>query len=321
MGTTPALWLLLPESRRGLSAGLVLCWGMAAMQLGAAQNGQEDMVQGVETLLWPIHFSSMPLSTPEKASLETPEFGAELAKIGMNCFRRYKDTILPKELELDKRFAAEFAVSDHSRVNFAFMRWQKRVFAERNGISPEDLTGRGDIVPKLKGIDYSWPEFYDNPLYKQLIKRFTQVAKLYLKRTGYTDPEKYRIFTWAEVFQEGDAQRPWARTDGAYVMGRYFAKAKKFALKFNFEDPRGVNPPFGKTYSHAAFQGNLVMFPTWVSHFITPNMFNSTQVCFGFLVYPQDGNQALDWEDDLTGKVEVQHNLYIPMKGQKAIVS
>jgi hypothetical protein len=257
----------------------------------------------------------MPLSTPEKSSLELPKFGQDLTAIALKGFRRYVDSILPKELEADKQFAEEFAESDHSRVNLAFLRWQKRVFADRLGVSPQTLTGRGDASPRIKGIDYTWPEFYDDPIYNKLVHRLTQVSKLYLKRTGYRDlPRKFRVFTWVEVYNFGDAQRPWARTDGAYLMGRYFAQARRGALKFNFEDPRGINPPYGTTYSHTAFAGNLIVFPTWVSHFITPNMQNSTQVCFGFIVYPPNGN-SLDYEDDETGSLEVSRILDIDRQG------
>lgn len=317
MGTALAPW----HRAEHFSGALVLWCCLAAMRFSAAQDF-EDMVEGRINLLWPIHFSSMPLSTPDKASLETPEFGAELSRIALDCFRRYRDTILPQELKIDKKYAAEFAESDHSRVNLAFLRWQKRVFCERTGVQADELSGRGESAPKLDGIDYSWRELYDNPIYKQLLTRFNQVARLYLKRTGYASgddslPSKLRIFTWVEVFDKGDAQKPWARTDGAYAMGRYFSQAKQNGLKFNFEDPRGINPPFGKTFSHAAFQGNLIMFPTWLSHFITPNMDNSSQVCFGFLVYPPDGD-ALDWEEDKTGSVEVPSGVAIPLSGYKA---
>lgn len=269
-------------------------------------------------MMWPIHLSSLPMSTPAASSLETPAFGRELAAIGLEGFKKYRDSILPKELEIDKAFAKEFAASDHSRMNLAFLRWQKRVFADRNGIDPSQLTGRGDVVPRLEGIDYSWPELYDHPIYKRMLSRFHQVTQLYLKRTGYDAeslPKRLRIFPWVEIFHFGDDMRPSARTDGGYAMGRYFAQAVEGSVKFNFEDPRGINPPFGKTHSHAVFQGNLIMYPTWLSHFVTPNTHNTTQVCFAFIAYHQNGNQELDWEEDLTSSMEVKQKIRIPRKG------
>jgi|Transcript_56560 hypothetical protein len=298
-----------------MSSFLLWCWGVTSA--AQAAGGNPESVEGQMRMLWPIHFSSMPLSTPEKSSLESPKFGRDLTAIALEGFRRYVESVLPKELEVDKQFAQEFAESDHSRVNLAFLRWQKRVYAERMRVHPGTLTGRGDVTPRNPGIDYTWKEFYEDPIYNRLVHRLNQVSKLYLKRTGRANlPKKFRIFTWVEVYNFGDAQRPWARTDGAYLMGRYFAQARRGALKFNFEDPRGINPPFGKTYSHTAFEGNLIVFPTWVSHFITPNMQNSTQVCFGFLAYPPDGN-SLDWEDDETGAVEVARILDIDKTGNK----
>lgn len=279
---------------------------------------KQPVVEGRVKLLWPIHFSSMPLSTPSKSSLESPQFGEEVARIGLAGFKKYVSSTLPRELEIDKHFAEEFANSDHSRINLAFMRWQRLAFARTFRINVQALSARGDPAMYLEGIDYSWPELYDSNLFRTLKNRLTQVGKLYMKRTGTGNiPKRLIVFPWVEVFEFGDSQRPWARTDSAFVMGRYFAKTQRGSLKFNFEDPRGINPPYGKTFSHAAFEGNLVMFPTWLSHFITPNMLNSTAVCIAFLVYPPDMN--LDWEEDDTGSLVVERELKFSEKGVEVI--
>lgn len=280
----------------------------------AAGSGDgKKSLEGKITLLWPVHFSSIPLSTASKSSLEAESFGAELAKIGLAGFKRYLEQTLPKEFELDEEFREIFREADHSRVNTGFLRWQKRVFADRAQVSTSTLTSRGELIPRLSGIDYTWPELYDNPTFKQLLSRIDQVSRLYLKRTGYTKeqlPKRFRIFTWVESFGRGDAMRPYARTDGAYLMGRYWPAAGRGSLKMNFEDPRGINPPYGKTYSHAIYDGNLALFPSWQPHFITPNMLNMTAVCFTFLVYPAEGN-VLDWRDDLTGSLEVNRSVRV----------
>lgn len=63
---------------------------------------------------------------------------------------------LPLELELDKAFAEEFNSADHSRVNLAFHRWQKRVYAAQNR----------DIYPVLALVEASLaaPVEVDAPL-------------------------------------------------------------------------------------------------------------------------------------------------------------
>jgi len=166
-------------------------------------------------------------------------------------------------------------------------------------------------------VDYTWPELYENAAFKRLRVRIAELSKLYLKRTGYEDlPSRFRIFIWAEVFRRGDALRPGVRTDGAYLTGRYFASATRGSLKLNFEDTRGINPPYGKTFSHAPFEGNLVLFPTWASHFITPNMRDDTVVCYSFLVYPPDGS-GISWKDDRTTQVKVMRSFEARPKKSK----
>lgn len=268
---------------------------------------------GKVTYLWPVHFSSVPLSKSkaQPQAFEPEEFGTELRNIGLARFNEYLTSVLPKELEIDKEANAEFQKADHSRINMGFFRWQKRVFADHEGVPVEQLSARGDLAPRLDGINYSWPELYENRAFRKLKTRITELAKLYNKRAGYKEsPSKFRIFSWVEVYNKGDALRPGARTDGAYLMGRYFADAKSDSLKMNFEDPRGINPPYGKTFSHPVYQGNMVIFPTWVSHFITPNMGDHTAVCFVFLVYPPGGN-TLNWRHDSNADIRIERNLSV----------
>eukprot|EP00434_Breviolum_minutum_P017034 symbB.v1.2.015031.t1/scaffold1037.1/size142759/3 len=264
--------------------------------------------------LWPIHLSKIPLSTQTVGSLEPPTFGEELAKVALEGFEEYVNKTLPLELELDKHFADEFHGADHSRVNLAFRRWQKRVYAEQNrdiypvdgvdsgadilqrGPHPDFIAGVTKGAAPLKDVNYTWPALYENSAFRKLQADM-------LDRSGHTPddlPKTFRMFIWAEVFRKGDSLRPSAHTDGGYVMGRYWPQLKKNAMKFNFEDPRGINPPFGKTHSHSVEEGALTMFPTWASHFITPNMKSKPAVSYVFIVYPEVGN-TLDFEDDLTG--------------------
>lgn len=282
---------------------LALCLGPALAASGA--GAAAAAAQGSMRLLWPIHFSSAPLSTPQGSALEPPELGQELTLIAKARYEAYLSETLPKELEADPDLAAEFGKADHSRVNLAFFRWQKRVFADAEEVPPEQLSARGELAPRLEGIDYTWPELHQSSAFQRLRMRITELSRLYMRRSGYdTIPPTFRIFVWAELYSYGDALRPVAFTDGAYVMGRYFASVRKGSLKFNFEDPRGINPPYGKTFSHAAYEGNIVLFPAWTSQLITPNMHNYTAVCFAFLVYPPSDDR-LDWADDKTGKMEV----------------
>lgn len=255
------------------------------------------------TYLWPILMTSVPLSGPE--GIETHSWGETLANVGLAKYRAYVNATLPKELELDTAYAAEFATLDHSRVNMAFNRWQRQVYGEHMAVPLHQLTSQREQLPKLPGVDYAWPELYEHQHFRTLEGHIDKLSRKYLRRAGYKElPDKFRIFIWVEVFGPGDAMRPMARTDGAYLSGKYFATGDQSAIKFAFEDPRGINPPFGKTFNHEVYPGNIIMFPVWASYFITPNMKNTPVVSYSFVVYPADGNDR-HWHDDKTAAYTV----------------
>lgn len=283
--------------------------------------------------MWPIHLSKVSLSGEGQGALDSPQMGKELAELGIQVFEDYEKNTLPRELELDKPFSNEFAHSDHSRVNLAFLRFQKRAFGDENsdifraqeltpsampsgdliaaGLSSEMLAGQVAQSPRLKEINYTLPQLYGNSTFKKFRNRINELAKVYLKRNGAREiPKKFRIFAWVEVFRKGDSLRPFARTDGGLLMGRYWPRMKTNSQKFNFEDPRGINPPFGKTHGHDVNEGDVTLFPIWSSHFITPNMKKGTNVCYAFVVYEPSGN-TLDFEDDVTGSFTKQERIKV----------
>lgn len=283
-----------------LSLRVLLLFGLGCHQ-GHAQEEEVKI-----TYLWPILMTSVPLSGPE--GIESHSWAEELANVGLTKYRAYVNSTLPKELELDPVYAAEYMTLDHSRVNMAFNRWQRRSYAARTGVPLHQLTSQREMLPTLPGIDYSWPELYEHKSFRTLESHIEKLSRKYLRRAGYRElPDKFRIFIWVEVFGQGDAMRPMSRTDGAYLSGKYFATGQESAIKFAFEDPRGINPPFGKTFNHEVYPGNIIMFPVWASYFITPNMKSKPVVSFSFVVYPSDGNDR-HWMDDKTASYMVVDN-------------
>lgn len=278
-------------------------WPLLLGLFGAAAGADAEVKA---ELLWPLHINFLPLSGREGHALEPESLADELTHIAESKFQEYLGSTLLLEAQVDQRFAEEYNASDHSRQNLAFRRWQTRAFAETFGYDVSDLTGVGQRIPKLQGINYTWPEFYGSLAYGTLVKRITQVSRMYLKRTGYQEiPRQFRIFIWAEIFFAGDALRPRTEANGAYVAGRYFTAYDRGSMKVNFEDPRGINPPFGKTHSIEPEEGMLLLFPSWLSQFLTPNMKSETQVIFSFLAFSPDG-QRLRWKDDLTSSLIIE---------------
>eukprot|EP00927_Polykrikos_kofoidii_P031316 TRINITY_DN26957_c0_g1_i1.p1 TRINITY_DN26957_c0_g1~~TRINITY_DN26957_c0_g1_i1.p1 ORF type:complete len:337 (+),score=26.02 TRINITY_DN26957_c0_g1_i1:272-1282(+) len=270
------------------------------------------------SMLWPTPIIHVSLSSLQERSLESPDFGDALRDLGLQGFDKYERSILPKELSIDRNFAAAFADADHSRINTAFGRWQARAYSNHFGLPIKRFSVQGQIPPELDGVPYGWPELYNNPRFRRLLLRVKQLSKVYLNRTGWdttvTD-QTFFIIPWVEVFRHGDAYRPQARSDGAYIFSRYFASVKTNSLKFNTEDTRGINPPFGKTHSMPVESGEIVMLPPWTSTLITPNMINETSVCYCFMIYPESGK--LPVEDDLTASVKFQSRSHVVPKSNK----
>lgn len=275
----------------------------------AAAEAEEDGVGQEVQYLWPVSLAVVPLTTddyPHKGdlALEDPGLGRVLAQTGEECYKRYLRDVLPQELEKDPKFAAEFGDADASRVHRAFLRWQKRVFAKVSKAKVEWLDWDGKPVPEIPGVDYTWREFYGSREYRVLRKRIEQSVDAYLTSINGNphDYHPYRTFIWAEVYRQGDFQRPHTHT-GAVAAGTYvaqYARTNAGAQKIAIEDPRGINPPYGKTHNHQPTQGELLIWPAWTGHFVTPHPVNATNVYFSFLAWPPGGSPDFDWEDDST---------------------
>merc|ERR1712014_364517 len=79
---------------------------------------------------------------------------------------------------------------------------------------------------------------------------------------------EYSIFNWAAVHGPGEFHGPHTHV-GEYHVGVFYAQAGKEAGKIMFGDPRGQNPPFGHKYIHTVRSGDLIFFPSWLSHMAT----------------------------------------------------
>lgn len=299
-------------------------WVSAAMaglwfeQAGAIHPvaDQADMISQEVKYIWPVSTWAVPLASSDGKGLLEASLASNLAEIGERAFDKYVKEVLPVELKTDPKFAADFAASDASRMNLGFVRWQKRVYSELRKVPLIELSWDGSPIPHYKEVSYAWKEFYGSPDFKKLRHQIDRLSGLYLNnigKDGERGRRRFRTFIWAEVYRNADSQRPHVHT-GASTAGVFFSRyssSKEGAQKFSFEDPRGINPPFGKTHNHQPKQGEVLLFPSWASHFITPHRSNSTNVYFNFVCWPPDGAPDLDWEDDATGDYVFRKQLNI----------
>merc|ERR1712008_177292 len=129
------------------------------------------------------------------------------------------------ELKSDPTFAGKFYETDHSRFNLAFQRWQKLVFAEEEDVPVHRFMAQGEHASRIQGVNYSWPELYQSQVFKKLKHFVMDVTKSYNKKNGFAPGspatgQKFQVMFWAEVFRKGDAMRPGASGNGAFLRGR-----------------------------------------------------------------------------------------------------
>merc|ERR1719382_1150247 len=98
------------------------------------------------------------------------------------------------------------------------------------------------------------------------------MSRRYLVRSGMSMDAakalKNSIFNWAAVHGPGEFHGPHTHV-GEFHVGVFYAQVGSAAGKLRFGDPRGHSPPFGRSYFHTPRSGDLILFPSWLSHMAT----------------------------------------------------
>mmetsp|Transcript_29783 Transcript_29783/g.61432 ORF Transcript_29783/g.61432 Transcript_29783/m.61432 type:complete len:332 (-) Transcript_29783:210-1205(-) len=274
--------------------------------LATGGKPEEGLIDRVE-LVWPMVLMHLPLPVDKgETQKDVDALLHELADIGEKGFRRYLEKVLPHELAVDEAFAKEFHVADESRWNDGFFRWQKRVYSRLSKFRIEEILWDGKPVPALPGVSYRWDELHKFQGMKRVMtKIFGQVAA-YKQASDATleasDSRKGRFIPWVEVYRPREFHHPHTHT-GSPIVGTLVLRCGKQKQRLVFEDPRGINPPFGRKHNVDVEEGDLLLFPSWASHFVDPNRGNETHVFLSFAIQGHGGPQDFDWEDDGTGAV------------------
>lgn len=125
----------------------------------------------------------------------------------------------------------------------------------------------------------------------------------------------YSIFNWAAVHKPGEFHGPHTHV-GEYHVAVFYAQVGPSAGKFRIGDPRGHSPPFARSWVHTPRSGDLVLFPSWLSHMATVTASSSDilrsgdgreplRVIFSFNIGPNTGPLPCHlWWSDPTGNMQ-----------------
>jgi len=249
--------------------------------------------------IWPMTVWNLPLQDVSR------EDRKQLAEIALDGYNSYLKDVLPAEKKKSPAWAKQFEHIHEDQLNQGFLRWQKKVFSKRMHIPVEDLNWDGKPVPSVPGVSYKWDAFYKSKQYKTLRKTLMKLGNHYIGSFQENHPGmgRLQILMWAEVFGPMEYQLPHSHT-GALLAGAFCVKHKRNpeeAQKLIFKDPRGSNPPFGRTHEYPVTHGEVLFWPSWAPHYVSANPLNTSTVWWHFLMWPEGGARDLDWEDDPTG--------------------
>jgi len=261
-------------------------------------------------MLWSTHIEIVSL-TEDFGGWEPPSFHQNLAAEAIAGWKRFRDEIgpgLPNGHQLKS-----FLNQNHAgALNDGFFHFQKRLF-EAEGNLEVALDPNMNMPPTPPpDANCSWPELNAQPEFRRLRKYIEYFSKRYLKRSGMSDQQvqdlDFSLFNWCAVHGAGEFHGPHTHV-GEYMVGVFYAGIGPGGGKLRFGDPRGQSPPFGKHWYYTPKPGDLVLFPSWLSHMATvtaasSNILNKSEeepyrVVFPFNVGPVHGPMPcpLWWSD------------------------
>merc|ERR1712113_1232575 len=221
--------------------------------------------------LWSTHIETIPITT-DIGGWEPPEFHQDLAREAISGWRRFKEEITPK-LRKGHSLRRHLQETHAGALNDAFFLWQKTLF-ESNGDVAASLKDDEEHEPHTPGPDdnTTWPEMNGLPAYQRLRAIVEKMSRRYLTRSGMVPSVAqsltYSICNWAAVHGAGEFHGPHTHV-GEYHVGVFYAQVGPSAGKLRFGDPRGHSPPFGRSHFLTPRSGELVLFPSWLSHMAT----------------------------------------------------
>eukprot|EP01012_Entosiphon_sulcatum_P015890 TRINITY_DN20856_c0_g1_i1.p1 TRINITY_DN20856_c0_g1~~TRINITY_DN20856_c0_g1_i1.p1 ORF type:complete len:248 (+),score=36.87 TRINITY_DN20856_c0_g1_i1:22-765(+) len=163
--------------------------------------------------------------------------------------------------------------------NERFFQWQKANHLRRR---------------KGQGCDTEYLAWLESPSYRWLVEALLGHATDFVRKastsaSGSSDFVEADLFVWASVHANGSYHMAHTHP-GAVVSGVFYVSVPEAAGNLVFEDPRGPLPPFDNRFVHEPAEDQLVLFPSWLVHQVTPTAGESPRISISF-------NLAGEWED------------------------
>uniref|UniRef100_A0A7S1F4E0 Prolyl 4-hydroxylase alpha subunit Fe(2+) 2OG dioxygenase domain-containing protein n=1 Tax=Noctiluca scintillans TaxID=2966 RepID=A0A7S1F4E0_NOCSC len=224
-------------------------------------------------VLWATQVEVVPLSA-EEDGFEPVFLHQSVNREALRFWKEFKTDVYP-------------ALGDHpcgqSRLDVggSFSCWQRQLSSRTT-----HAHARGGSTSNT-----TWPAMEVLPEYHRLRSLVDRLSRRFLQRSGMNNADDVELSIANRVaVQRGGAFNEPRSNTGEYVSGIFFASVGEGAGQLLLQDPRGTSPPFNGVFSHIPRSGELVLFPSWLSHMTTVTAKNSrSQVMMFFNVGPVEG--------------------------------
>ena len=158
-----------------------------------------------------------------------------------------------------------------------------------------------DIIKSSKevGRKENWqsnhnPKLYEHPKYKALGEKVLQLSKVYIDDLKFEFEEHYITDMWSNILKPGETHSPHTHSNNL-VSGVFYLKSNDNSPAITFIDPRpqtSVLQPQAKEhtkenstmYYYPAKVNRMVLFPSWLQHYVPKNNSNDNRISIAFNV-------------------------------------
>merc|ERR1712216_104847 len=244
--------------------------------------------QGQTAFLWPTPLQLIPLATD-------PENGPS-ALVSFELCSQLRTAALKGLSEFQAATAADFPDSPTGRTQLhrAYAHWQRDRSA---AVRTHDAKGAEDTAA-VRVLEH-WGTHLG-------AKHLSSVCGLELEGEP---SEALHIVVWPELLGQYEMLLPQS-DPGALVAGALWVHRGAESRRWVFQDPRGINAPFGRRYEVDAAEGTLVLFPPWLSVYVEPGgplppdrSPPPDAVLWRFLLWPPVPRDEWSWVDDPSGSI------------------
>ena len=132
-------------------------------------------------------------------------------------------------------------------------------------------------------------DLWNQEIFKPLLEKATSITQSIIADISQERPQMVIRSMWGNINPKGGMNFTHIHPSG-WMSGVYYIQLSKDNNTINFEDPRPARMmDFQRSclskdeyFTHHVEVGDLLLFPSWLPHFVTPNTSNENRISISF---------------------------------------